>query len=129
MTGNTNTSFSDILLHDMEAKGNEQDEYAIIIAESIKKLFPDDPEAWLAVSNLNNSQIDELAKVLLVKNMFLPDTCDFIIDFVRDYIKLNVSKNAHGRHDIRDIFAGSLSLNPQVQNRSLTDSLKGLLNR
>jgi hypothetical protein len=113
----------------MESKDESVDEHAIIIRESINKLFPDEPDSWLAVSNLNSSQIDELSKVLLVKNMFLPDTCDFILDFVRDYVKLNVSKNAHGRHDIRDIFTGSLSLNPGVQGRSITESLKGLINR
>ncbi|WP_319507014.1 hypothetical protein [uncultured Methanolobus sp.] len=125
----SNIPFSDILLHDMQNKDEPSDDHALLIRESIQKLFPDDPDAWLAVSNLNNSQIDELAKVLLVKKMFLPDTCDFILDFVRDYIKLNVSKNAHGRHDIRDIFQGTLSLNPQVQGRSFTESLKGILGR
>ncbi len=73
------------------------DDHALLIRESILKLFPEDADAWLAVSNLNASQIDELAKILLIKNMFLPDTCEFILDFVRDYIKLNVSKNAHAR--------------------------------
>ncbi|WP_342304396.1 hypothetical protein [Methanolobus sp. ZRKC5] len=125
----SNVPFSDILLHDMQEKEVPVDDHAIIIRESIEKLFPDDPDAWLAVSNLNNSQIDELAKVLLVKKMFLPDTCDFILDFVRDYIKLNVSKNAHGRHDIRDIFQGTLSLNPSVQGRSFTESVKGLIGK
>lgn len=113
----------------MEHKGESVDEYAIIISESIKKLFPDEPDMWLAVSNLNSSQIDEISKVLLVKNMFLPDICDFITGFVRDYLKLSVSRNGHGRHDIRDIFQGSLSLSPQAQGRSITESLKGILNR
>ncbi|OPY21743.1 MAG: hypothetical protein A4E23_00889 [Methanomethylovorans sp. PtaU1.Bin073] len=105
------------------------DDHALLIRESILKLFPEDADAWLAVSNLNASQIDELAKILLIKNMFLPDTCEFILDFVRDYIKLNVSKNAHGRHDICDIFQGSLTLTPQGQQRSFTESIRGILNR
>ena len=113
-----NIPFSDILLEDMQNKDKPVDDHALLIRESIQKLFPKDSDAWLAVSNLNSSQIDELAKILLIKNMFLPDTCEFILDFVRDYIKLNVSKNAHGRHDIRDIFQGSLTLTPQGQQRS-----------
>lgn len=126
---NQDLTFSDILLRDMQKDRAVVDEYAIIIHESIKQLFPDDADAWLAVSNLNSSQIDELSKVLLVKNMFLPDTCDFILDFVRNYVKLSVSKNAHGRHDIRDIFQGSLSMNQRTQSRSIGQHINEIFNR
>ena len=124
-----NNTFSDILLHDMQNKSKDVDQHSLIIRESVEKLFPDSPEMWLAVSNLNGPQIDELAKILLIKDMFLKERCDFITKFVENYIKLSVSKNAHGRHDIRDIFQGSLSLNPHVQGRSITESLKGILGR
>lgn len=100
-------STAEVILRDMQNKqGNDQIQ---LVRESISKLYPDTMKDWLPVSNLNHTQIMELNRILLIKDMLLPDTCEFLTNFVDKYIRMNVSKNAHGRHDIRDIFQGVVS--------------------
>ncbi len=121
---NEPVNFSELIQTSMKKSEHEQ-KYELM-RDSMKILFPEDPQAWLAVSNLNSTQINELNKILLIKNMMLPDTCDFISDFVEIYLKINVSKSAHGRHDIRDImygiFKGSSDKKEEFMNK-----LKGVM--
>jgi hypothetical protein len=121
---NEPVNFSELIQTSMKKTEHEQ-KYELM-RDSLGILFPSKLEDWLAVSNLNSTQINELEKILLIKNMMLPDTCEFINDFVEIYLKINVSKSAHGRHDIRDImqgfFKGTLDKKEELMNK-----LKGVV--
>lgn len=119
------TSTSDLILRTMQDRS--ESEKIKILSAALDKLHPTEIEDWLAVSNLNHTQIMEISKIMLVKEMMLPDTCYWLTSFVDRYIRLNVSKNAHGRHDIRDMFSG-LTRSEQSEQGKL-DKLKGVVSK
>lgn len=119
------TSTSDLILRTIQDRS--ESEKIKILSSALDKLHPDEIEDWLAVSNLNHTQIMEISKIMLVKEMMLPDTCDWLTSFVDRYIRLNVSKNAHGRHDIRDMFTGLIQAE-QAEEGKLA-RLKGMVGK
>jgi hypothetical protein len=121
---NEHVNFSELIQTSMKKSEHEQ-KYELM-RDSLGILFPQDLKAWLAVSNLNSTQINEINKILLIKNMMLPDTCEFINEFVEIYLKVNVSKSAHGRHDIRDIMQGFFK-NSLDKKDELMNKLKGVI--
>ncbi|RNI15880.1 hypothetical protein EFE42_01180 [Methanohalophilus sp. RSK] len=119
------TSTSDLILRTMQDRS--EPEKIKILSAALDKLHPNEIEDWLAVSNLNHTQIMEISKIMLIKEMMLPDTCDWLTSFVGRYIRLNVSKNAHGRHDIRDMFSGLTHAEQSEQGK--LDKLKGVVSK
>jgi hypothetical protein len=119
------TSTSELILQTMQDRS--ESEKIKVLSAALDKLHPDEIEDWLAVSNLNHTQIMEISKIMLVKEMMLPDTCDWLTSFVDRYIRLNVSKNAHGRHDIRDMFTGLIQAE-QAEEGKLA-RLKGMVGK
>ena len=117
-------SFSELIQTNLKKTEHEQ-KYELM-RDSLGLLFPEDLKDWLAVSNLNSTQINELNRILLIKNMMLPDTCEFINEFVETYLRVNVSKSAHGRHDVRDIMQAFVR-NTLDKKEELMNKLKGVL--